>query len=89
MPLKYLADQGWAVTVVGSAHGALWVTYLLAVANVWAARKWPVEKAILAGLVSIPPVATFLFDRYLKREQLACGDQTTGTAPTMGSASLK
>jgi integral membrane protein len=89
MPLKYLADQSWAVTVVGSAHGALWVTYLLAVANVWRARKWPADRVIVAGLVSIPPIGTFIFDRSLKREQRAIGDQPTATAPAVESGSLK
>ena len=81
MPLKYLADQSWAVTVVGSAHGALWVTYLIAVANVWQARSWPLGRVAVAALVSIPPVATFVFDRYLKREQLASGDQRPQSEP--------
>lgn len=89
MPLKYLADQGWAVTAVGSAHGLLWVTYLLAVINVWRARRWPVERAVVAGLVSIPPIATFIFDRYLKREQIETGDQLTGTAPAVASDSVR
>ena len=89
MPLKYLADQGWAVTAVGSAHGLLWVTYLLAVMNAWRARRWPVERTVVAGLASIPPVATFLFDRYLKREQIESGDQATGTAPAMASGSTR
>ena len=89
MPLKYLAGQDWAVTVVGSAHGALWVTYMLAVVNAWRARKWPADRVIVAGLVSIPPIATFIFDRSLRREHLATGDQLTDTAPAVESASLK
>jgi integral membrane protein len=77
------------VTVVGSAHGLLWVTYLLAVLNVWRARKWPFGRAVVAGLVSIPPIATFIFDRYLKREQIESGDQLTGTAPAVESGSVR
>lgn len=89
MPLKYLADQGWAVTVVGSAHGLLWVLYLLAVWNAWNARKWSFGRAVVAGLVSIPPIATFVFDRSLRREQLETADQTTGTAPAVESGSVR
>ena len=87
MPLKYLADQDWAVKVVGATHGGLWVLYMLAVANAWSARKWPPARAALAAAVSIPPIATFLFDRSLRREQRA--DQATGTAPSVGSGSVR
>ncbi len=78
MPLKHLAKQDWAVTVVGSVHGGLWVLYCLAVLNVWVVRKWSVGRAVVAGLVSLPPIATFLFDRSLKREQ----ERSEGTPAT-------
>lgn len=89
MPLKYLANIPEAVLFVGSAHGGLWVLYLLAVVNVWRSRKWSLDRAVLAGLVSIPPLATFLFDRSLKREQDATGDQATDTAPVVESGSVR
>jgi integral membrane protein len=69
MPLKYFANTPEAVRIVGSIHGGLWVLYCLAVLNVWVVRKWSFGRAFVAWLVSIPPIATFLFDRSLKREQ--------------------
>lgn len=93
MPLKYLANTPEAVMVVGSAHGGLWVLYLLAVANAWRARNWPFGRAVTAAAASIPPLATFVFDRSLKREQDAIGDQPPGgptrTAPAVGSGSVR
>ena len=79
MPLKYLAGQSWVVTVVGSIHGGLFIMYCLAVVNAWKSQKWSVGRAVLAGLVSIPPFATFVFDRSLKREQEATEPQFVGT----------
>jgi len=58
-----------AVTIVGSIHGGLFVIYLIAVINAWIVRKWPFSRAWLAGLASLPPFGTFLFDVSLKREQ--------------------
>lgn len=89
MPLKYLANIPEAVLFVGSAHGGLWVLYMLAVMDVWRARKWRFGRAVVAGLVSIPPIGTFFFDRSLKREQDATGDQVVGPAPAVESGSVR
>jgi integral membrane protein len=71
MPLKYAAGLPLAVTIVGSAHGLLWSLYILAVLLAWRERKWPFSRVALFGLASIPPIATFLLDPSLKREQAA------------------
>jgi integral membrane protein len=70
MPLKYLADQPLAVTVVGSAHGFLWMLYVLAVLHVWRVRRWSFPRLLLFGFASIPPICTFLLDGTLRREQV-------------------
>jgi integral membrane protein len=67
-----------AVRIVGSIHGGLFLLYLLAVVNAWIERKWGFGRAFLAGLVSIPPFGTFVFDGSLRHEQLAA---STAAAP--------
>ena len=69
MPLKYLAGKPMAVSVVGMAHGVLFVLYVLAVGHVWLARRWPVEKAMLAVMAAVVPFGPFLLDGRLKREE--------------------
>lgn len=69
MAYRYFTGVHTGVTIAGSLHGGLFVLYCLAVVNTWWARKWSVGRAVLAGLVSLPPFATFVFDRSLKREQ--------------------
>ncbi len=72
MPWKYLIDLPSGtpvVTAVGTAHGLLWTVYIVAVLNAWIVQKWGVGRFLIAGLASIPPFATFIFDRSLKREQ--------------------
>lgn len=85
MPWKYLIDEATGkpvVTAVGSAHGFLWVVYLLAVLNAWIARRWGFGRVFVASIASIPPFATFLFDRSLKSEQ----DSINPPAPHPSSA---
>lgn len=89
MPLKHFGGRPDAVLYVGSVHGGLWVLYMLAVVNVVWSRSWPAERTAAAVASSIPPFATFIFDRALKREQVAIGDQPTRTAPSVGRASVK
>ena len=71
MPWKRLdAPTGTPVQyAIGMAHGILWIVYLLAVVNTWWVRHWPIGRAFVAALVSLPPFGTLIFDRWLKREQ--------------------
>ncbi len=71
MPWKRLDEPTGAPVqyAVGMAHGILWILYMLAVVNAWRARRWPIARAFVAALVSVPPFGTLIFDRWLKREQ--------------------
>jgi len=63
MPLKYLAHQPMAVTVVGSVHGLLWVVYMLMLAHLWLTAKWPLATAVVAGVASVLPFGPWWFER--------------------------
>ncbi len=67
MPLKYFANQPDAVRHVGSAHGALWIIYLVVLVLAWQATKWPFKTAFLGGLASVLPLGPWWFESYLKR----------------------
>ncbi|WP_437786596.1 DUF3817 domain-containing protein [Sorangium sp. So ce1097] len=68
MPLKYLADLPLAVRIVGSAHGLLFVLFLVALLRTAVARRWSLGRSSLAFVSSIVPFGTFVFDRSLQRE---------------------
>lgn len=68
MPMKYLMDQAWAVTVVGSAHGFLWVLFLISVAECMIRRGRSIVWGLIAFIASIVPLGTFWLDRRLKAE---------------------
>ena len=72
MPWKYLIDLQSGtpvVTAIGTAHGILWTVYIVAVLNAWIVQKWGIGRVLIAGLASIPPFATFIFDLSLQQEQ--------------------
>jgi integral membrane protein len=82
MPLKYLAGQPEAVSVFGSLHGLLTILFVLAVAHVWAERRWPVRRVILALIASVIPFGAFALDARLRREERA--DLERASAPSAG-----
>lgn len=78
MPLKYGWDMPLLVKYTGSAHGFLFVLYVLAVPLAKRAMNWNVLWVFIAWAASLIPFGTFVLDRYLiKREKELAGSQAT------------
>lgn len=69
MPLKYWANMPWAVTIVGTLHGILFILYFVLLLPVWLERKWSYGKLAGASVASIAPLGTFVFDWWLKKTE--------------------
>lgn len=67
MPLKYFAGLPIVVTIVGSLHGAIFVTYVIAIAIVQLRIRWNIIYSLIAGAVAFIPFGNFIFDKYIKR----------------------
>lgn len=59
MPLKYFFDMPKAVSVVGMAHGVLFVAYAIWLFRSMETYKWTLKKAGIAFLLSFIPFGTF------------------------------
>ncbi len=67
MPLKYIFDSPGAVSVVGMAHGILFVLYLLLAYYVSERLQWSLKTIAIVMLCSILPFGPFYAERkYLK-----------------------
>ena len=65
MPLKYQFGIDQAVSIVGMAHGVLFLAYVLLLAVVTLATRLPIW-ALPAGMVgAVLPFGPFVFDRVL------------------------
>jgi integral membrane protein len=86
MPLKYLAGMPQYVSVIGMAHGVLWVAYLASVGEVWMALSWKWQRCAVAVVASILPFGPFVFERSLKAEQEAREAAAAARQPTLHQA---
>jgi integral membrane protein len=71
MPLKYFADFPEAVTVVGSLHGFLFITYLLIIAYATFKVRWSFIWVASALIVAFIPFGNFVLDSRLKKSRFA------------------
>jgi integral membrane protein len=63
MPLKYFADMPKAVSVVGMAHGVLFLAYLYVAFDCMQTFKWPFKKFALAFIAAFLPFGPFWFHK--------------------------
>lgn len=71
MPLKYFADSPSAVSVVGMAHGVLFMLYVLAAIHAAVEHGWSWKRLGLVLLGSVLPAGPFIVDARLLREEEA------------------
>jgi integral membrane protein len=63
MPLKYLAGQPLAVTIVGWMHGVLFMVFAIALLRVFLVARWSLPRAALVFVAALLPFGPFLLDR--------------------------
>ena len=67
MPLKYLAGKPEMVSIVGMAHGILFVLYILLTVLAKFQYPWSWKKMFLLWVASVVPFGTFYADYKLLR----------------------
>lgn len=73
MPLKYLADNSTVVAIVGPAHGALYVLYLIAAFELSRRGGWSWKATIAVLLAGTIPFLSFVAERIVTR-RVRAGD---------------
>ena len=58
-----------AVPVMGSVHGALFVLYLVFLADAWRKQRWDIKRGLLLLVLSGLPTGGFFAERMLSREE--------------------
>ncbi len=76
MPLKYGLDYPLAVTVMGWAHGLLFLAYVYLAMTVAEAFRWSQAQLFGAVLLGMLPFGCFLMERRLRRMALQAVSRT-------------
>lgn len=63
VPLKYVADAPTLTTVLGIAHGYLYLALLLTIADLWRRRRFPLKVVVLVALAGTIPFLSFVAER--------------------------
>jgi integral membrane protein len=63
MPLKYFAGQPALTTIVGIAHGYLFMVYLLVTLDLARRARWRLTRVALVGLAGTIPFLSFYAER--------------------------
>lgn len=63
VPLKYAADAPRMTTVLGIAHGYLYMTLLLTIGDLWRRRRFPLVWVLAVALAGTVPFLSFLAER--------------------------
>lgn len=66
MPLKYFLDMPEVVTIVGTLHGYIFLTYCVAIILAIFFIKWPFRFTLGAFVVAFIPFGNFVLDYRLK-----------------------
>ena len=67
MPLKYFADWPLGVRVLGTAHGGLFLLYLVAAIQAAVEYGWTWKRAALVLVASVLPAGPFIVDARVLR----------------------
>jgi integral membrane protein len=62
MPLKYLAGQPLAVTIVGAIHGALFVVFCFVLLWTMIVARWSLGRGAVTFIASLLPFGPFVVD---------------------------
>lgn len=68
MPLKYFGDNSSVVAIVGPAHGALYVLYLIAGFDLSQRCKWSWKGTLAVLLAGTIPFLSFVAERIVTRK---------------------
>ena len=89
IPLKYWGGQGIVVSVVGFAHGWLYMVYVLVTLLLSLKQRWSIPMTVLVALAGTIPFAAFFAEHRVMQLANAKAAQTKAAAPRGATASTE
>jgi integral membrane protein len=57
------------VQITGQLHGTIFIIYIVAALGLYPSLGWSRKRAIIAGLMSVPPYGSLLFEQWAARQR--------------------
>ncbi|WP_228389347.1 DUF3817 domain-containing protein [Cumulibacter manganitolerans] len=73
MPIKYFGDDGTPVTVIGIAHGWLYMAYIACAVLLAVHRRWSLGRTVLVVLGGTIPLVSF-WTEHVVHKKVAAGE---------------
>ncbi len=70
MPLKYVAHNEGPISIIGPAHGFLYVIYLLASLDLAVKSRWSKRKTLWVLIAGTLPFVSFFVERQVTRDEV-------------------
>jgi integral membrane protein len=67
--LKSVIGSNIPVLIAGQIHGMLFLIYILAAIGLGPSLSWSLKKSLTAGLFSIPPYGSLVYEIYAARQR--------------------
>jgi integral membrane protein len=58
-----------AIDIAGQIHGTIFLVYIAAVVVLHPSMRWSPRRTLIAGLVSVPPYGTLVFEQWAARQR--------------------
>jgi len=71
VPLKYLADNPTPVTVIGIAHGYLYLIFIITAVLLSLKRHWDIKRTLIVILCGTIPLVSFYTEHVVHKKVLA------------------
>ena len=71
MPMKYFGDNPTPVTVIGIAHGYLYLLFIITAVMMSIKRRWDIKRTIIVILCGTIPLVSFYTEHVVHKKVLA------------------
>ncbi len=68
LPLKYIGHNDSVVSVLGVAHGWLYMVLIITAVDLGRRARWPLWRVIVIALAGTVPVLTFVAEHYAAKD---------------------
>lgn len=84
MPLQFLAHEKWAVEIVGTVHGYLYLVYLVSALDLARRARWRLGRIVAVVAAGFVPFLAFVVEHRVLRQMRQEHAEALAADPSLG-----